>query len=70
MELVHRIFIRTNHAGVEIDRRIGANEGHFGLLGIQERLEEFNGSMKIASQSGKGTKISVYMHVGKPDYER
>ena len=48
----------------------GANEGHFGLLGIQERLEEFNGSMKIASLSGKGTKISVYMHVGKPDYER
>ena len=48
----------------------GANEGHFGLLGIRERLEEFNGSMKIASLSGKGTKISVYMHVGKPDYER
>ena len=45
----------------------GAGEGHFGLLGIRERLEEFNGSMKILSKNGTGTKVSVYMHVGKPE---
>ena len=37
----------------------GPKEGHFGLLGVRERLKEFRGEMKIESSPGKGAKMNV-----------
>ncbi|MCA9840024.1 MAG: PAS domain S-box protein, partial [Trueperaceae bacterium] len=36
-----------------------AQENHFGLLGMEERLELFNGSLKLESELGKGTTLKV-----------
>lgn len=33
--------------------------GHFGLIGIRERVHHLNGAVHIASQSGQGTKLTV-----------
>ena len=37
----------------------GPQQGHFGLLGIAERVENFNGTFKIESAPGKGAKFTV-----------
>ena len=37
----------------------GPEQGHFGLLGIRERIEDFNGSLKIASTPNQGAKFTV-----------
>ena len=37
----------------------GPEQGHFGLLGIRERIEDFNGSLKIASAPNLGAKFTV-----------
>ncbi len=44
----------------------GPEQGHFGLLGIRERLEDFDGTLSIKSATGNGTKITVTMKVKKP----
>lgn len=37
----------------------GPQQGHFGLLGIAERVENFNGTFKMESAPGKGAKFTV-----------
>ena len=37
----------------------GPERGHFGLLGIRERIEDFNGNLKIASAPNQGAKFTV-----------
>ena len=37
----------------------GPEQGHFGLLGIRERIEDFNGDLRISSEPGQGTKFTV-----------
>jgi len=37
----------------------GVKDGHFGLSGIRERLRHLNGSMRIDSASGHGSKVTV-----------
>jgi signal transduction histidine kinase len=39
----------------------GSADGHFGILGMRERAKAFNGSVKIASKPGNGTKVSVVL---------
>ena len=38
---------------------LGPEQGHFGLLGIRERIEDFNGTLKIASSPDHGAKFTV-----------
>ena len=45
----------------------GPKEGHFGLLGIRERIEYFDGELKIESSIGNGTKIQVTLHTEEYD---
>jgi two-component system sensor histidine kinase DegS len=35
--------------------------GHFGLLGMRERAESFGGKLVIQAQSGRGTRIEVWV---------
>jgi len=51
-----RIEVRDWGVGFRMDR---VGEGHFGLVGIQERAEAFGGHAVITSSPGKGTTIVV-----------
>lgn len=39
----------------------GSSDGHFGLLGIRERVKTFNGTFGITSAPGNGTEITVVL---------
>ncbi len=54
-----RFSVRDNGCGFDPDRVPGIGEGHFGLQGIAERLERFNGKMTVDSTLGKGTKVAI-----------
>lgn len=41
----------------------GPEQGHFGILGIRERIEDFDGDLKIASSPGQGAKFTVTLTV-------
>lgn len=43
-----------------------ATTGHYGLLGIQERVEHLNGTLNVRSHPGKGTTIEVTLPIGLP----
>lgn len=42
-----------------------ATHGHFGILGMRERVEQLGGSFEILSEAGAGTTVSVRMPFGK-----
>ena len=41
----------------------GMVQGHFGLQGIRERVEGFEGEMSLTSAIGKGTKVTIALHL-------
>ena len=51
--------VRDNGCGFEPDAAPGIADGHFGLQGIRERIDELGGTFEIASTPGKGTKATV-----------
>ena len=51
--------VRDNGCGFAPDGAPGIAEGHFGLQGIRERVDELGGVLEIASAPGKGTKVTV-----------
>lgn len=57
--------VADNGCGFDPDAAPGPKEGHFGLLGIRERLKEFGGDMKIKSSPGQGTKATISMAIRK-----
>ena len=52
-----RLDLQDNGIGFKVDN------GHngFGLTGMQERVDQMNGTLTIASECGKGTKIVVVL---------
>ena len=60
--------VRDDGCGFDTASAPGPEQGHFGLLGVRERLEEFNGRMEITSAPGAGTLASVTMSSGKDEY--
>ena len=48
----------------------GPEQGHFGLLGIRERIEDFDGNLKIASAPGRGAKFTVTLTAPDETNER
>ena len=53
--------VRDDGAGFDPATAPGPEQGHFGLLGVRERLEDFNGELKVESEAGKGAKATVTM---------
>ncbi len=51
-----RLTVEDNGVGFQVSK---AQEGRFGLRGIQERVELLGGSVSIQSGPGKGTTVSV-----------
>ena len=54
-----RFSVRDDGTGFEPANCPGSSEGHYGLLGIRERLRDLHGEMKIDSRPGKGTKTTI-----------
>ena len=53
--------VRDNGCGFDPETAPGAEEGHFGLQGIRERMEAAGGSVEIESAPGRGTRVSLSM---------
>lgn len=51
--------VRDNGCGFDPESAVGVAEGHFGLQGIRERIAAENGDVRIESEPGKGTRVSV-----------
>jgi len=56
-----RFSVRDNGRGFDPATRPGVMQGHFGLQGIRERVNQFNGEMAIESSPGNGAKVSISM---------
>jgi len=53
--------VRDNGCGFDPASAPGAEEGHFGLQGIRERMEAVDGSIEIESTPGRGTRVVLSM---------
>ena len=51
--------VRDDGTGFEVASRRGVSEGHFGLAGIQDRVNRLDGSFDIRSAPGKSTVARV-----------
>ena len=56
-----QLSIEDDGRGFVVPRRLGqlTETGHFGLMGLHERLEAVNGVLKITSTPGQGTRLEV-----------
>ena len=55
--------IKDNGKGFVPENCAGPNEGHFGLLGMSERVKRFGGRIFITSAPGDGTTVRVELPV-------
>ena len=61
--------VTDDGCGFDPDTALGMSQGHFGLQGIRERVEGFEGEMSISSASGSGTKVSIALRLPQEDTE-
>lgn len=54
-----RFSVSDNGLGFEVTSAPGPTQGHFGLIGIKERLRDFSGTMEMESAPGKGTQTVI-----------
>jgi signal transduction histidine kinase len=50
--------IRDNGCGFDATSAFLAAEGHFGILGMRERMEQISGSLEVVSSPGRGTVVT------------
>ena len=55
--------VRDDGNGFDAASAPGVKEGHFGLLGIRERVASFGGTFAIDSSPGRGCKATVSLKV-------
>lgn len=62
------VTVRDDGAGfdIEVGKR-ASDRGHLGLVGIGERVQEFDGEFEITSCPGEGTKAKVLLPFSKTD---
>ncbi len=53
------VTIRDDGSGFVVDAVAGANRGHFGLVGMRERIERLDGSLQIESSLAHGATIRI-----------
>lgn len=53
------LLIRDDGGGFTPGQEAGANQGHFGLVGMRERIERLDGSLHIESAPGQGTTVRI-----------
>ena len=57
--------VHDNGSGFDPATSPGPAEGHFGLEGIRERAERFDGSVTISSEPGHGSSITVTLRLAQ-----
>ena len=55
--------VADNGCGFDPECRPSTKDGHFGLQGIQDRVDAFEGEFSIASSPGNGTKANVKLKI-------
>ena len=55
--------VSDNGCGFDPASRAASAQGHFGLDGVSERAERLDGSVKIESKPGNGTRVNVKLKV-------
>jgi signal transduction histidine kinase len=51
--------VRDNGQGFRLSPEMARKQGHWGLVGIEERAERLGGTSRIESQLGQGTTVSI-----------
>lgn len=54
-----RLFIRDDGCGFNPQGPEASRDGHFGLVGMRERVDSIGGRLSLISQPGQGTEVSV-----------
>jgi ligand-binding sensor domain-containing protein/signal transduction histidine kinase len=60
-----RLEIQDNGCGLDATPEHLAAAGHFGILGMRERIEQIGGSLEIVSNPGNGTTITAHLPLGR-----
>jgi signal transduction histidine kinase len=55
--------VRDNGCGFDPASAPGFAEGHYGLAGISERVETFEGDFSLESAPGKGAKATITLNL-------
>jgi signal transduction histidine kinase len=55
--------VRDNGGGFDPENSLGVLQGHFGLQGIRERVEQLGGTLDIESAIGSGTRVAISIKV-------
>ena len=61
--------VTDNGTGYDESSAPGAEQGHFGILGIQDRLAHYNGTLSMHGKAGRGTKGIVSMQISQEKTE-
>lgn len=61
------LVVRDDGRGFTVGTEAGANQGHFGLVGMRERIERLDGTMRVESAPGQGTSIRLEVPVRSYD---
>ena len=56
--------VQDDGCGFNPEDRPDVTQGHFGLQGIQERINLFGGQLTISSEIGRGSKITASLPIG------
>lgn len=54
-----KLVVRDDGKGFTSGKEVGAAQGHFGLVGMRERIERLEGSFRVESVPGRGTMVHV-----------
>lgn len=57
-----RIRLIIQDDGIGLPRRLGSQHHSFGIFGMRERVRCLNGTFRMRSRQGRGTRIEVYLH--------
>jgi len=59
-----RLKVRDDGRGFDVNRQLATGGGRLGLLGMRERVGQIGGELKIFSEPGAGTEITVEVPAG------
>ena len=59
--------VADDGAGFDPSTAPGMAQGHFGLQGIRERVDGFEGEMTVTSSAGRGTKVTIALNLPAED---